>query len=106
MLQSLSAALTGPVGSALATDLLPTQSLGKGLGLYNAGASIGGTLGFALGGFALKSLGLTSTFVFAIGITFLAMLVLIPIRSTARSANQDAPFASIGVQVEPTNPGD
>ena len=107
LLQSLSGCLTGPVGNALATDVLPPQALGKGLGVFSTAGWIGGIVGFALGGLALKSLGLTPTLGIAIGMSLAAMLLLIPIRPREKSDEQEPNLGSaVGAQIQAANPGD
>jgi MFS family permease len=84
ILQSFSGSVNTPIGNALATDLLPPQALGKGLALFNASTWIGGVLGFAGGGYALKSLGLTPTLIIGICLALIAIVLLIPVRSRAQ----------------------
>jgi MFS family permease len=60
MLYTLSYA-GGPVGSALVTDLVPRESLGRALALYNATGWLGGIAGCVLTGYAAQSVGITAT---------------------------------------------
>jgi MFS family permease len=83
LLQSLFGTVTTPTGNALATDLLPPQALGKGLALFNTASWMGGVLGFAGGGYALKSFGFTPTLLIGIGLAVFAMVLLIPVRGRA-----------------------
>lgn len=80
-LQAILAGVVMSVGNALVTDLVPPESLGRGISLYDATGWIGGVLGFAGGGFALKSLGTTYTFIMGMCLPLIGMLILIPIRS-------------------------
>jgi len=60
MLYTLSYA-GGPVASALVTDLVPRESLGQGLALYNATGWLGGIVGSVLAGYGAQSVGTTPT---------------------------------------------
>jgi MFS family permease len=53
----------GPAGSALVTELVPRQALGRGLAMYNATTWLGGIAGCALTGCAAQSLGTAPTLV-------------------------------------------
>jgi MFS family permease len=84
VLQTVFMAVNGTVGSALVTDLLSQESLGRGLSLFSATGWIGGVLGFAGTGYALQSLGPLPTFIIGICLTLIASVLLVPIRSGAR----------------------
>jgi MFS family permease len=62
MLYSLSFA-RGPVVSALVTDLVPRESLGRGLALSNATAWLGGIAGSVLTGYGAQNVGTTATLI-------------------------------------------
>jgi len=81
ILQSVFAGVNGTVGNALVTDLVPRESLGRGLALFGATAWIGGVLGFAGAGYAIKNLGTVPTFIIGICLTLIAIALLVPIRS-------------------------
>ena len=51
------------IGSALVTDLVPKESLGRGMSLYLAARWIGGIIGYSCAGYAFQSLGMTSSFI-------------------------------------------
>jgi MFS family permease len=68
------------VGSALVTDLVPKESLGRSMSLFLAAYRIGGVVGFFSAGYAFQSLGMTSSIFFLAFLPLLAILLLIPIR--------------------------
>ena len=68
------------VGSALVTDLVPRESVGRGISLFSATAWVGGIIGYAGTGYAIQHLGLTSTFVIGAFLPLIAIVLLIPIR--------------------------
>ncbi len=72
------------VGSALVTDLVPQESLGRGMSLFTATAWVGGVIGFAGTGYAVQNLGMTSTFVIGAFLPLIAIILLIPIRRAER----------------------
>jgi len=84
ILQSLFMGINMTVGNALVTDLLPQESLGRGLSLFAATSWIGGVLGFAGAGYALQSFGAIPTFIIGISLALIAIVLLIPIRSEVK----------------------
>ena len=72
------------VGSALVTDLVPQESLGRGISLFTTTAWVGGIIGFAGTGYAVQNLGMTSTFVIGAFLPLIAIILLIPIRRAER----------------------
>ena len=81
VLQSVLVGANATVGNALVTDLVPRESLGKGLSLFGATSWIGGVVGFAGAGYALQSLGALPTFIAGICLILIAIVLLTPIRS-------------------------
>ena len=65
------------IGSALVVDLVPEESLGTGVSLFNAMLWGGGVIGYASTGYAIQILGGATTFGAAIFLLFLAMAFLI-----------------------------
>jgi MFS family permease len=62
MLYSLSY-VGGPAANALVTDLVPRESLSRGLALYNTTTWLGGIAGSVLTGYAAQSVGTTPTLI-------------------------------------------
>ena len=75
------------VGSALTVDLVPRESVGRGLAIYSATGWGGGILGFAMGGYLFSVL--TSAAVFLLGAVSLAVAILLipPIGRANRAAS-------------------
>jgi MFS family permease len=69
------------IGNAFVTDLVPHQSLGKGLAVYGSATWIGGIIGFTLAGYMLQYLGLVPAFVIGSILPLIAVGLLIPIRA-------------------------
>ena len=82
--QGISTATAG-VGNALVTDLIPHESLGKGLSTYASASWIGGMVGFSLAGFLLQNLSLTLTFIIGscFGLAAILLLMVMSVRSSS-----------------------
>jgi len=72
------------VGSALVTDLIPRESLGRGISLFNATGWVGGIIGFAGTGYAVQTLGMVSTFIVGAFLPLIAIILLVPIQQAGR----------------------
>jgi MFS family permease len=68
------------VGSALVADLVPKESLGRGMSLFGSTQWLGGIIGFSCTGYCIQSFGKELTFFAAACLALIAMLVLVPIR--------------------------
>ncbi len=68
------------LGSALVADLVPKESLGKGMSLFGSTVWVGGIIGFACTGYCLQNLGIGLTFFSGAFLTVIAMILLVPIR--------------------------
>lgn len=80
ILQSLYFGVYATVGNAWVTEIVPRESLGRGLSLFSATSWIGGILGFAVAGYAFQNLGMLPSIVIAMGLPLIAVVFLIPIR--------------------------
>ena len=76
----------GPVASALVTDLIPRESLGRGLALYNATGWLGGITGCVLTGYGAQSLGTTPTLIAGACLPLVAVGLLVASESCRRPA--------------------
>jgi MFS family permease len=85
-LSGLSGSIRGVVGAALADDLIPRESLGRGLGLFGCTGWVGAIIGFAGTGQAVQHLGLTPTLVGGAALPLIALLLLVPLRQTRMQA--------------------
>jgi len=67
------------VGNALVTDLVPRESIGKGLAVIASAEWIGAVVGFATAGYLLQNLGLALTFTIGGCVALAAVGLLIPV---------------------------
>ena len=74
--------VNGAVGPALVTDIVPRELLGRGMSLFSVTTWIGGVIGFAVTGYAVKNLGMPTTFILAALLPLTAITLLIPVRQT------------------------
>jgi len=85
ILQGIAMGSAGSIGNAWVTDLIPRESLGKGLALYGSTGWIGGIIGFAAAGYALQNFGVTPTFVIGGCLSLAAIGLLIPIKAKTQT---------------------
>ncbi|MCJ7734220.1 MAG: MFS transporter [Anaerolineales bacterium] len=81
--QGVATGSNSSIGNAWVTDMIPHESLGKGLAFYGSTAWIGGVIGFAVSGYALRSLGVAPTFVIGSLLALGAIGLLIPVKAKA-----------------------
>ncbi len=74
------------VSSALASDLLPTHGLGRGLSLFDGVKWIGGVVGLAGAGYVIQLLGLTQALLVSALLPGLALVLILFLRTTAVDA--------------------
>jgi MFS family permease len=72
------------VGSALTTDLVPRESVERGISLFSATNWVGAVIGYAGVGYAIEHLGLTATFVIGASLPLIAIVLLILVRVRRR----------------------
>ncbi len=84
VLQGVASGSSSSIGNAWVTDLLPRESLGKGLALFGATVWIGGIVGFALAGSLVQSLGSGFASVVGACLALAAVGLLIPIDAGRR----------------------
>jgi MFS family permease len=68
------------VGAAWVTDLVPQERLGTGLSLFQNMMWIGTVVGSAITGYAIQSIGIKTTFLVAISLPIIGVILLVPIR--------------------------
>ncbi len=76
------------VGSAMVADLVPRQSLAKGMALFVAANWIGGVLGFAAGGYMFHSLGFGLTLIAGGCLTLASIALLLPVGAGPQERGQ------------------
>jgi MFS family permease len=77
---------SGPVASALVTDLVPRESLSRGLALLNATTWLGGITGCLLTGYAAQSVGTMPTLIAGAFVPLIAAGLLAASRASQRQA--------------------
>jgi MFS family permease len=83
ILLSIVGSVAGGIGSALVTDMVPQESLGKGLSWFSAMGWIGGIVGYASTGYAIQNLGMVPAMVVGTLMPVAAIILLAPIRQVA-----------------------
>jgi MFS family permease len=87
--QGIAMGTGGTIGNAVVTDMLPKESLGRGMALFRATGWIGGVIGFAVAGYALQNFGFMPTFVIGSILALGAAGLLFPIRVTRKPELSD-----------------
>jgi MFS family permease len=85
LMQAMSC-VSNSVGSAMVADLVPKESLGRGMSLFGSTTWLGGIIGFSCTGYSIQHFGKESTFFVAACLASIAMIVLVPIRRTRLQA--------------------
>lgn len=88
ILLSIVGSVTGGIGSALVTDLVPQESLGKGLSWFSTMGWMGGIVGYASTGYAIQNLGTAPTMVVGALMPLTAVILLIPIRQATPEGSE------------------
>jgi MFS family permease len=71
------------IGSALVVDLVPPESMGKGLAWFSAVGWIGAIIGYAGTGYAVQNFGVVPTLLTGALLPLVAIVSLVPIRQVA-----------------------
>jgi len=64
------------IGLALTADIVPKESLGKGVAMFHSTYWIGGIVGFSLAGLAIETLGTRTSFIVSAMVVFSAILLV------------------------------
>ncbi len=91
----------GPVGSALVTDLIPRESLGRGLAVYNATTWLGGIAGCAITGYAAQSLGTSPTLMVGAFLPLIAIGLLAAAERSRRGNNASPSYSGKASPIKP-----
>jgi MFS family permease len=90
-LSTFSSTTARAIGPALTNDLLPAESLGRGLGMYSAVESMGAIVGFAGTGHAVQSLGMRPALIAGAVLPLLSILLLVPVRQVEAATEHPGP---------------
>jgi len=64
------------VGLALTADIVPKESLGKGVAMFDSTYWIGGIIGFSLAGLSIETFGMQTSFIISAMVVFSAILLV------------------------------
>jgi DHA1 family multidrug resistance protein-like MFS transporter len=84
------AGASSSVGQAMATDLVPPESLGWGMSLFHSSMWVGAIVGFTATGYAVEVLGAAATFWAGAVLSLIAACALIPIGERSPTENKAA----------------
>lgn len=93
-LLSLTAYVSIGVGSAFATDVVPSNSLGKSLSLFGATIWAGAIAGFTLAGSSLQLLGMSRTLAIGGSLGLAASVALLFVRETRKQTHITTPLTN------------
>jgi MFS family permease len=82
-LAAIAGVIASSVGQALVVDLVPPQSVGRGMSLFDASLWVGAMMGFTAAGYGVATSGVTSTFIVAALLSLIATAPVIAIRQPA-----------------------
>ncbi len=72
--------LGSPLGSAMTADLLPKESIPRGISLYSSSTWLGGVMGFAAAGLAIQRFGMIPTFLAGAALPLVGVALVAAIR--------------------------
>jgi MFS family permease len=96
--------ISGPVGSALATDLLPRASLGRGLAMYSATTWLGGIAGCTITGWASQCFGVAPTLLAGAILPLVAVSLLAAVGRSGRPQTGSTSALGKGLPAATPNP--
>lgn len=80
------------IGNALVTDLVPRESIRKGLGVFGSAGWIGGVIGFAAAGYTTENFGFVPAFIIGGCLAVAALALLVPIQTKSRIGHSTLPI--------------
>jgi len=86
VVSTVGSTISSTVGPALVTDLVPRDTLGRGMGLYSTTGWIGAVIGFASTGHAVQALGMLPTLVASAALPLISIALLLPVHRARRAA--------------------
>jgi MFS family permease len=86
VLGTVGSTISSTVGPALVTDLVPRETLGRGMGLYSATGWIGAVIGFSATGHAVQAMGMLPTLIAAAALPLISIALLLPVHRARTAA--------------------